>query len=649
MRTLLFVQEDADLAITLRWSLRVAGPETSELRVVLSPPKTSQEGLQRMSLEDPDDASETSPVRVLRRALDERFGEEGWAPEKELSDGASVDDADRTPEEQEDERPVAIVLQRIQREGPVLDWLRPPETAKAERVILGLSRDAEVDGDAGDRWRAVFVATSAEVALVLPGSDPNLLEASASRSILLPIGNGPHAKASMQLALEMHDAGSGEVTALHVARPLGADSTAVGRRTIERRLRLGLGERASEVRRMVVVDEHRHSGVLAAQEELSSAWIVMGATQRGALGELLRGAASIKIAKARPSAGLVVCRAALPIAGRTRQWLVRVFERRVPQLEREDRVALVERVASNSAWDFDFVTLTSLSTLIAAMGLVVNSAAVIIGGMLLAPLMTPIMGIGMALVQGNPTFVRLGLRSVLLGFLTAFGLSVLVGFAQPDLFEASSEMTARNWPGLIDLLVAFAAGIAGAYSSSRPTLFAALPGVAIAAALVPPIATAGLALAIGDYDLCLGASLLFFANFVAITLASAGVLWAVGLRASGAGSRTTRVLGWSVVVTTLVLALGLSRMPSLRERKGTPPPLLISEVEVLLGDEFRLVRAKIRPGMTPPRVLLELGGPRVPALQLAESLQGTCAEVLGQSVDLELRHRFEFQLDLPAR
>jgi hypothetical protein len=263
--------------------------------------------------------------------------------------------------------------------------------------------------------------------------------------------------------------------------------------------------------------------------------------------------------------------------------------------------------------------------------------------------MTPIMGIGMALVQGNPALVKLGLRSVLLGFLTAFLLSMGVGFAQPDLFEASNEMTARNWPGLIDLLVAFAAGLAGAYSSSRPTLFAALPGVAIAAALVPPISTAGLALAIGDFDLSLGASLLFFANFVAIILASAGVLWATGLRAAGPGSRTTRWLGWSVVVAALVLALGLSRMPSLRQRKGTPPPRLIAEVEAALGDGYRLVRAQIRPGSQPPRVLLELGGPDEPTTEMAQRLQGICVEVLGQSQVLELRHRFEFQVELPAR
>ena len=91
-------------------------------------------------------------------------------------------------------------------------------------------------------------------------------------------------------------------------------------------------------------------------------------------------------------------------------------------------------------------------------------------------------------------------------------------------------MLARGGPGLLDLLVAFAAGIAAAYASSRPSLIATLPGVAIAAALVPPIATSGLALSIGDFNLAIGALLLFAINMVTIILASMLSLSAVGFR-----------------------------------------------------------------------------------------------------------------------
>ena len=78
------------------------------------------------------------------------------------------------------------------------------------------------------------------------------------------------------------------------------------------------------------------------------------------------------------------------------------IERLVPQIDREHRVALVDRIQSSSRWDFDFFVLMALSTTIAAVGLIQNSSAVVIGAMLVAPLMTPLLGLGLALVQGNP-------------------------------------------------------------------------------------------------------------------------------------------------------------------------------------------------------------------------------------------------------
>lgn len=188
--------------------------------------------------------------------------------------------------------------------------------------------------------------------------------------------------------------------------------------------------------------------------------------------------------------------------------------RTVPQLQREQRLALVERVQSNSHWDFDFFALMCLSTLIAGVGLLQNAPAVVIGAMLVAPLMTPMLGVGLALAQGNPFLLRSALRSVLLGFLTAVALGLGLGLAHPGLQHPTLEMLSRGGPHLLDLAVAFVSGVAAAYATSRPNLLAALPGVAIAAALVPPLATAGLALSMGEFDLFVGAGLLFLTNMV---------------------------------------------------------------------------------------------------------------------------------------
>ena len=203
----------------------------------------------------------------------------------------------------------------------------------------------------------------------------------------------------------------------------------------------------------------------------------------------------------------------------------------VPQLEREERIELVEKLETNSKFNFDFCALISLSTLIAALGLWDNSTAVVIGAMLVAPLMTPLVGIGFALIQGNLDLIRKARWAVLIGFANAFGIGFLVGLMMLIFGDANTsvEMAGRDYPWLLDLFVALASGIAGAYAMSRKDLNGAIPGVAIAAALIPPIATSGMALAIGNLWLSLGAFLLFLTNVVFIVLGTSVVFWSIGI------------------------------------------------------------------------------------------------------------------------
>ena len=102
----------------------------------------------------------------------------------------------------------------------------------------------------------------------------------------------------------------------------------------------------------------------------------------------------------------------------------------------------------------------------------------------------------------------------------------------PHLELPSAELLSRCFPSTLDLCVAFLSGVAAAYASGRPNLLSALPGVAIAAALVPPIATSGICAALGETSMALGALLLFFTNIVAIVLGTACSVWAVGIRGS---------------------------------------------------------------------------------------------------------------------
>ncbi len=229
---------------------------------------------------------------------------------------------------------------------------------------------------------------------------------------------------------------------------------------------------------------------------------------------------------------IVAVRAAVPLTVRVWGGVTLWVRSKVPQIDRERRVKLVDDLQLNSQFNFDFGALISLSTLIAALGLVRDSGAVVIGAMLVAPLMTPLVAMGFALVQGNLKLIRSALRSVSWGFAIALLIGASIGLMlrlfAPGL-EISEQMADRGSPNFLDLVVALASGVAAAYAMGRPNLVSALPGVAIAAALVPPIATSGLALTMGDLTLAGGASLLFFTNIVAIVLGTAITFWCVGI------------------------------------------------------------------------------------------------------------------------
>lgn len=189
------------------------------------------------------------------------------------------------------------------------------------------------------------------------------------------------------------------------------------------------------------------------------------------------------------------------------------------QLTPEQKEQVYQTISEGSEPRVSFYILVILSTIIAAYGLIANSTAVVIGAMIVAPLMTPIVGMALSLVSGDGHLFRRATIAEIMGV----SCSVALGFIAGEItfgVELSSEILARTQPLPYDILVALAAGLAGAYSLVNPRINAALAGVAIAVSLVPPLAATGICLSLARYDLALGAFLLFFANFLAIQLAS---------------------------------------------------------------------------------------------------------------------------------
>lgn len=197
------------------------------------------------------------------------------------------------------------------------------------------------------------------------------------------------------------------------------------------------------------------------------------------------------------------------------------------QLEPGDRATVLSTIRDGSTPSRSYFVMTLVSTLIAASGLVSNSAAVIIGAMLVAPLMSPIFGIAMALLRGDTRLLVTSLRSECYGALFAIFLGFLFGLL-PLSLDLTNEMLSRTRPSIIDLLVAVLAGMAGGYAMVDKRVSATLPGVAIATAIVPPLANCGLCLAMGVYHGALGSFLLFLANLISILLVASVMFYMAG-------------------------------------------------------------------------------------------------------------------------
>jgi len=203
------------------------------------------------------------------------------------------------------------------------------------------------------------------------------------------------------------------------------------------------------------------------------------------------------------------------------QWL--------PRLQREERRELSLRIAAGAVGDADFVIMMSIAAALASLGLLQGSTAVVIGAMLVAPLMGPLVASGLALVQGNLLLFRMALAVSGLGVGLGFVISLLVGLANPG-YEPSMEIEARGLPDLMDLGIAFASGMAGAYAMGRPKVASTLAGVAIAAALVPPLAVIGIALTNDRPWIAANATILLVTNLVAIVLGAATIFRLLGVR-----------------------------------------------------------------------------------------------------------------------
>ncbi|MYE26963.1 MAG: TIGR00341 family protein [Chloroflexi bacterium] len=236
-----------------------------------------------------------------------------------------------------------------------------------------------------------------------------------------------------------------------------------------------------------------------------------------------------------------------------------------PQLTLVEQNELIWSAEKSASTNLDYIVMIVLSAALATLGLLTNSVAVIIGAMLVAPLMSPISSFSTGMATGILHLTRRASVTLFTGVTLALLISIVMGVVLP-IDTPTDEMLARGSPNLLDAAIALVSGWVAAYATARKGIPAALAGVAIAAALMPPISTIGLGIALRDIDLAFGANLLFLANIAFIIAAQYITFLWMGMHPTEdrEGATLNRSRAWWIVLflTTLIVLLVFARLGS---------------------------------------------------------------------------------------
>jgi len=193
----------------------------------------------------------------------------------------------------------------------------------------------------------------------------------------------------------------------------------------------------------------------------------------------------------------------------------------------------VESLISQGTLQSGYYLMLFLATMIVTPGLLIDNVAVIIGGMILAPLIVPILSLSLSLVSGNARGMLRSLKilviSIILVIVTA---AILTAVLSKTYTEPSSVMQDQISPGIY-IFIAFCSGVAGAFAFVKKNLAQAIAGVAVTVSLLPPICAIGIGFALANNAMVKNSSVLLLANFIGMCMAAFLVFWILGFLDAG--------------------------------------------------------------------------------------------------------------------
>lgn len=200
--------------------------------------------------------------------------------------------------------------------------------------------------------------------------------------------------------------------------------------------------------------------------------------------------------------------------------MVKEFIGHFRSIDDSDKTKAVDLLVRESTGDFDFYFFVVMAVLMTALGLIANSPAVVIGSMLLAPILFPVLSVSLSLIMSDVDLIVRSVVTLIQSTLIAIGVAALATLIFAPFPELNTEIMQRTEPSLIYAAIAVVAGMSASYALARPDLSVTLPGIAISVALIPPLAAVGIGLASLSWTVLAGALTLYVVNVLGIIFSS---------------------------------------------------------------------------------------------------------------------------------
>lgn len=307
----------------------------------------------------------------------------------------------------------------------------------------------------------------------------------------------------------------------------------------------------------------------------------------------------------------------------------------LPKASTEDFKELFSVLRQNSENSNAYMVMMGMSTIIATLGLFANSTPVIIGAMILAPLMGPLVSFSMGMIRSDAKMLSSSIKTVAIGTVLSMILAAFVGIILPTRL-ITAEMEMRMAPNLLDLGIAVASGIAAAYAHAKEEVAKTLAGVAIAVALIPPLAVAGIGIGWLNWEMFIGASILYITNLTGIILFGGISFILLGF---GPFRRARKSLLRSIIMLFILsIPLGFSYFSVVKEAK------LIRTLEGMVIENSTLRNVSVRKDK-PLTISLSLLSEKILNEEEIKSIKVKIDSIVDEKILLEVDQSIKIKLE----